>query len=179
MIARPWSSGPSCSRRCCGSVRRQSLDAGAVDSILRGGAGVRCAFCSRAGAFDAAARTRSARLLTTDPARQLDESWWAAQNPALVSGGVSFGWLRAAFQSVALLERSGYLEAIRTPLMVLASGDDRIVDLSATQAACARLPHAAMHIIAGAQHELLRERDALRMATLRQIRDFLRAPTAP
>lgn len=143
------------------------------------GLGFGAHFAPGQGPFDAAARTRSARLLTTDPARQLDESWWAAQNPALVSGGVSFGWLRAAFQSVALLERPGYLEAIRTPLMVLASGDDRIVDLSATQAACARLPHAAMHIIAGAQHELLRERDALRMAALSQIRDFLRAPTAP
>lgn len=136
-------------------------------------------FAPGQGPFDAEARTRSARLLTTDPARQTDESWWAAQNPALVSGGVSFGWLHAAFRSIALLESPGYVEAIRTPLVVLASGDDRIVDLSATRAACARLPHAALHVIAGAQHELLRERDALRMAALGQIRDFLLAPTAP
>ncbi len=125
------------------------------------------------GPFDATVRTQSARFLTTDPARQTDESWWAAQNPALVSGGVSFGWLQAAFRSVALLESPGYLEAIQTPLLVLAAGADRIVDLPATERACKRLPQAVLHIVAGAQHELLREQDSIRTAALSQIRDYL------
>lgn len=136
-------------------------------------------FAPGQGPFHTAERTRGARYLTADPARQTDESWWAAANPALVSGGVSFGWLQAAFRSVALLETSGYLEAIQTPILILASGADRIVDLAATRAASARLPGATLQVIPEAQHELLREVDALRTPTLARIQNFLLAPTAP
>src|SRR5262249_15970954 len=48
-----------------------------------------------------------------------------SENPELLLGGVTFGWLDAAFRSIALLQRPEYLRRITTPLLMFAAADDR------------------------------------------------------
>jgi lysophospholipase len=52
--------------------------------------------------------------LTSDKARFDQEGAAIAANPALAIGGASFGWLKAAFQSCAILASAGYAESIAT-----------------------------------------------------------------
>lgn len=109
-----------------------------------------------------AARARAFSFLTSDPGRYADEAWQLAENPALALGGVSWGWLDAAFRSSALLTKPGYPEAIPTPVLFVLGGADRVVDNAATRALAARMPAAETVDIEGARHEILRERDDLR-----------------
>lgn len=113
------------------------------------------------------------RLLTSDAERAGDEYWWARHNSELVRGGVSYGWLRAAMESVRIINAPGYLEAIRTPLLILLPGEEKLVSTSAADRASERLPNARLEHVAKARHELLRERDSVRAAVLDRIHRYL------
>ena len=114
------------------------------------------------------------QLLTHDAARYSDEGWWVKQNPALGIGGVTNGWLTSAFASIDAVFAPGVLERTLTPLLILAAGDEGIVDNAATARAAARLPNATLEVVAGGFHELLREVDGVRAGVLAKIDGFLR-----
>jgi lysophospholipase len=114
-----------------------------------------------------------AALLTHDMARWADEAHWFARCPELELGPPSWGWLRAALQSVERLEADGVLERIKLPMLLLMAGKDRLVANGAIQRAAARLPHARTLLIAGAYHELLREADGYRDQAMNAIDGFL------
>ena len=111
--------------------------------------------------------------LSSDPERYGDEAWWAEHVPAVSMGSATWGWLNAAFASVAVLRRD--LTRIATPLLVLIPEVDRLVDNAATRAAVGVLPAARIAVVAGAGHELLREADARRAAVLARITAFFEA----
>lgn len=115
-------------------------------------------------------------VLTADPARyDVLQRDWAAQ-PALRLGGVTFGWLRAAFRAMDALRagRAG-LDRVTTPVLILSAPQDRVVD-AASHAVVARLFCDARVVdIPGAAHELLMERDGLRNQAWRAIDGFLSA----
>lgn len=113
------------------------------------------------------------RRLSSDPDRVTDEAYWIEQNPALRIGGVTNGWVAAAFASIDTLAAPGVLEAVTTPLLILAAANDRLVDGAAAARLAKRLPHARVAVIAGAAHELLRETDAIRDPVLARIDEFL------
>jgi lysophospholipase len=98
--------------------------------------------------------------LTTSPERYAADIQWLRDTPALVVGGVTWGWLCAAVASVQALRP----EALTMPVLVALAGDERIVDNAAIRAFAARLPQGTLLEVAGAQHELLRERDGGRLA---------------
>ncbi len=126
-------------------------------------------------------------LLTTDPDRYADEAWWVRQMPALALGGITWGWLDAAFRSLAMIfaappEARGTgegadarprLQRITTPMLIVIPQDDGLVDNGVTRRALALMPLARLVEIADAGHELLRERDAVRAAVLAQLTGFL------
>ncbi|WP_221793140.1 alpha/beta fold hydrolase [Aquisediminimonas sediminicola] len=114
-----------------------------------------------------------AQLLTHDADRYADEQDWIARQPSLELGPPSWGWLRAAFRSLALLHRPGMLERIDTPLLMMMAGRDRLVANRATQAAAARLADVRTLMIDGAFHELLRETDQYRDQAMNAIDAFL------
>lgn len=120
-----------------------------------------------------AGRTGPARqqLLTGDADRFSDEGWWVAQNADLRLGGVTWGWLDAAFASLGMLATQ--LDRITTPLLILAAEHDRLVDSAAAARIGRTLPNARVERIDGAAHELLRERDAVRDAVLARIDEYL------
>ena len=113
-----------------------------------------------------------ASLLTHDAERYSDEAWWIDHAPALEIGGVTNGWIASAFASIDALHAPGVVEGVTLPLIVLAAGNEGLVDNAATARAVARIPGATMEIFANAGHELIREVDPVRDAALGRIAAF-------
>jgi lysophospholipase len=111
--------------------------------------------------------------LTGCPVRYAEDDARLVAMPAMQLGGVTWGWLRAALRSVAVLERPGFAEALATPVLMLLAGEERIVTNSAARAFAARLPNGQVMEVPGARHELLREHDAVRLAVWAAIDRFL------
>ncbi|MBW8784325.1 MAG: alpha/beta hydrolase [Novosphingobium sp.] len=120
-------------------------------------------------------------LLTHDPARYADESWWRERRPELVMGPASWGWVISAGASIRALERHGVLERVTTPVLILGVEGDRLVNFGAIVRAARRLPHAELVRFGGeAHHEILREMDPVRERALGAIDAFLdRVAPAP
>lgn len=116
--------------------------------------------------------TRSPRL-TSDTARYAVEGWWRQAEPGLAMGGVTWGWLAAAFASIDRLMTPGVLEKIEQPVLLLSSGRDRLIDVAAVQEAARCLPNARLQLFPNAGHELIRESDPIRDRVLAAIQAFL------
>ncbi len=114
------------------------------------------------------------RLLTHDDDRYSDELWWRAYRPELSMGPGSWGWVERAYASMRLLEKPGVLEAVQTPVLVIATDHDKLVDFGAIERAVRRLPRGELFIFGEeAHHEILREVDAVRDLALEAIDGFL------
>jgi len=100
--------------------------------------------------------------LTSDPQRFRDEQQAIAANPHLALGGVTYGWLKASLESVDILKGVGYPEAVRTPVLIVGAGSDRVVSLTAQERICDRLPGGRVRVIPQARHEILKETDRFR-----------------
>jgi lysophospholipase len=112
-------------------------------------------------------------LLTHDLDRYADELWWRAARPELVMGPGSWGWVAAAIASIRLLDRPGALESVNTPVLLLATTADRLVDSGAIERAARRLPHGdLLRFGTEARHEILRETDPVRDKALAAIDAF-------
>lgn len=96
-----------------------------------------------------------------------------SENPELVLGGVTFGWLDAAFRSIALLRKPEYLRDITTPLLVFAAMDDRVVNISAIEHAARDLPNCQLVHLHGSRHEVMHESDRVRDEFWRHVDAFL------
>jgi lysophospholipase len=118
------------------------------------------------------------RRLTGCVDRHADSAWWKDRRPELGLGPPSWGWIAAAYASIARLDRPGVLEQVALPILLLAPAQDRLVRTAAIRAAAARLPNAELIVAPQGAHELLREVDAVRIPLFVAIDDFLekRAP---
>jgi lysophospholipase len=112
--------------------------------------------------------------LTSDADRFADEAAVIDANPQLAVGGVTFGWLNAAIQSIDLVAQSGYVEAIQTPVLLAVAGLEKLVRPDLAKAIAARLPHGALLDVPAGRHELLKERDSLRAPLLERLIPILR-----
>jgi lysophospholipase len=113
-------------------------------------------------------------FLTGCPDRYSDELWWWEKSPAFNLGPPSWGWLKAAFVSSASLTPAK-LAGVETPVLVLGTERDRLVSPAAIRAAAARLPNAELMMFDDSAHEILRERDEVRLRALARIDAFLDA----
>jgi lysophospholipase len=100
--------------------------------------------------------------VTSDRARFARTQNLLAANPALRLAGPSWGWLEAAYRSMAAMRRPGFAESITTPCLVLGAGRDRIVSTAAIRDFANRLPHGTYIELADAEHEILMENDSIR-----------------
>lgn len=113
-------------------------------------------------------------LLTHDADRYADEHWWRVAVPETALGPGSWRWVERAYTSFLGLAQPGVLEAVTTPLLILAAGTDKLVSAKATIRDAVRLPNATLHVYGPeAAHELLREADAVRNDALARIDAFL------
>jgi lysophospholipase len=113
-------------------------------------------------------------LLTHDADRYADEGWWRETRPELVMGPGSWGWTAAALASIRVLGRPGVLESVETPVFIVATTADRLVEYGAIARAARRLPRGELLTLgAEARHEILREADSVRNQALGAIDAFL------
>lgn len=103
-----------------------------------------------------------ANPLTHDPARYTRTQGIIDANPGLALGSPTFGWLDAAYRSMAMLDAPQFCAAIKLPAIMIHGSEERI-SLPRHQARLAsRLGNCETVCIAGARHEILQETDDLR-----------------
>lgn len=124
--------------------------------------GCRASYAAGGGDYDPGARTFENNRLTGDPDRYFDTVVKLTENPDLAVGGLTYGWLGAAFRSIDILAAPGYVERITTPVLIASSADERVVSRTAQKKLCSRLQDCRFVDIMHAKHELLRERDPVR-----------------
>ncbi|MBU1571472.1 MAG: alpha/beta hydrolase [Proteobacteria bacterium] len=112
--------------------------------------------------------------LTSDPVRFMDEHRAIESNPDLSLGGVTYGWLAAAFDSIDLLLGKGYAERISTPVFIISAGRDKIVSEAAQKVICSRMRKCQFVSIPDSYHEILKERDKVRNIFWREFDGFIR-----
>jgi lysophospholipase len=113
--------------------------------------------------------------LTSDPARHAVQTALYTDNPLLQAGAATFGWLDAAFRSIAILNGESYLGSIATPVLMGIAGADRVVDIPAQERVARLLPQARVVHIPAARHEIWMERDDLRIVWKDAVVEFLNA----
>lgn len=101
-------------------------------------------------------------ILTSDPERFGRNKAVIALAPELALGSPTVAWLRAAYRSCAMLADPEFATLVRVPLLLVGAGDDHIVSSLAIEQFASRLKIGARVVIAGAQHEILQERDEFR-----------------
>lgn len=111
-------------------------------------------------------------FLTSCADRYDDELWWWGKNPRFNLGAPSWGWLKAAFQSCAALTPAK-LAGVETPVLLIGTERDRLVSPAAIRRAASQLPNAELVMYDDSAHEILRERDAVRLRALEAIDAFL------
>ncbi|MFL6846366.1 MAG: alpha/beta hydrolase [Allosphingosinicella sp.] len=111
-------------------------------------------------------------FLTGCKDRYEDELWWWEKEPDFNLAAPTWGWLRAAYASCAALTPAK-LAKVETPVLLLGAEHDRLVSAPAIRDAARHLPHAELVMFDDSAHEILRERDAVRLEALARIDDFL------
>lgn len=101
--------------------------------------------------------------LTSCPERFAASTMLLRSLPGVHLGGCTWGWLRAATQSQAVLQREETVRRISMATLVAIPGADRMVDNRTTRAFVRRLPQGESLELPGARHELLREHDRYRL----------------
>jgi lysophospholipase len=82
--------------------------------------------------------------------------------PQLALGGPTIGWVRAAAQSMQMINGFGFPPKVHVPVLIIAAGEDRVVSNLAIEELAMQLKAGARVVIDGARHELLQEREGLR-----------------
>jgi lysophospholipase len=111
-------------------------------------------------------------ILTSCADRYDDELWWWEKQPRFNLGAPSWGWLKAAFQSCAALTPAK-LAGVTIPVLLIGTERDRLVSPAATRRAASQLPKAELVMYDDSAHEILRERDEVRLRALAAIDAFL------
>ena len=114
--------------------------------------------------------------LTSDAERFGDEAALIDACADVALGGVTWGWLKAAEESIRILDRPDYAATITTPSLILAGGQDRVVWTPAAERLAARMPYGRFELIAEARHEILKETDSVRARFWRLFDAFIAEP---
>ena len=141
-------------------LRPPKLIRGLVESLDALGLGG--AFAPGGGNAIGALAPFAGNVLTSDPLRYARTASVVKADPSIALGGLTVGWLHAAFRQMRRFEDPDFPRATTVPTLVLASGADRVTDTRATERFSERLRAGRLIVIDGAEHELLMERDVFR-----------------
>ncbi|MFI5015524.1 MAG: alpha/beta fold hydrolase [Hyphomicrobiales bacterium] len=146
--------------------------AGAVATTLSGLGGGRM-FVPGGGSGSISAKPFEGNRLSTDFRRYQRNAAVLAAAPDLAIGDPTVDWLASACRTMRALSDPHFPRKIGTPLLILASGADRVVSTAATERFASRLKTGEAIIIKGARHELLMESDICRNQALAAIDAFI------
>jgi lysophospholipase len=74
-------------------------------------------------------------------------------------GGATWGWVEFALELSAEIQKPGAVEAVKTPLVAFAAGEEALVDNTLIRNFADRAPNGALVEVSGARHELFMETD--------------------
>ena len=141
---------------------------GALAGLLTGvGQGERVARTSSAGP-----EPFEGNIVTHDRARHDRFQDQLIACPDLALGGLTWGWLDFAGRAIKILQKGNGVLSIATPVVIVAAGDDRVVENAGSRRGAARVPGARYIEIAGAYHEILQETDDLQAPFWREFDDL-------
>jgi lysophospholipase len=113
------------------------------------------------------------RILTHDDDRYGDELFWWQARPEVKLGPPSWHWVERAIASTRMLNEPSVLEAITTPVLLMATTADRLIDTKRIIRDAKRLPDSELLLFGDeAAHELLREADPVRDRCMAAIAAF-------
>jgi lysophospholipase len=101
--------------------------------------------------------------LSLDQRRWNRDSAVLETHPSLGVGGPTYGWLRAAMKSMGALHKTKADNGFRCPVLIVAAGLDQVVDVEATHRFSYNMTGVSMVVIREAMHEILLERDDVRV----------------
>jgi lysophospholipase len=102
-------------------------------------------------------------VLTSDPVRYAKSANVLAADPSLGIGWWTVGWAHAALRLWKRFDDPDYARQVPgPPMLVIASGDDQVVDSRAIERFVSRLRTGRLIVVDGARHEILVERDVFR-----------------
>ena len=107
-------------------------------------------------------RPFAGNVFTTDAARFARIAGLVEAAPQLFLGGPTVGWIYAAFRAMRRFDDPNFPRRANTPILIVASGADRVTDTAAAERFAANLRGGHIIVIDGAEHEILIEQDALR-----------------
>lgn len=100
--------------------------------------------------------------LTSDKRRFLRDTGTLEKFPQLKVGGPTYGWLRAALKSLDELQNWPRNRGPNCPTMIIAAGEDRVVNNKGTFAFVERVPGISLLTLVESRHEILMEQDMIR-----------------
>jgi lysophospholipase len=106
--------------------------------------------------------TFDTQLVTSDQTRFQQTQDFLKNHPDLRLAGPTWGWLEAAYRSMARVSAPGFAEAIPMPVLVAGPGKDRICLTPATKTFTARMPKGEYLDLPDSEHEILMENDSIR-----------------
>lgn len=117
--------------------------------------------------------------LTSDRRRYRTERRCFRETPELALGGVTYGWVNAAFTSMETLFRPETAGRVSIPVLMVGAGRESVVSNRAQARFARLLPRCRRVVIPGARHEVLRERDEFRSSFWRLFDDFCQREIRP
>lgn len=112
--------------------------------------------------------TFETNIVTHDPRRYARNRALYDAEPGFRLNAGTWGWLDFAFSASRWLKTAEGPTQIDYPVLVVAAGDEKLVDNGDQQQIVARIPHGRWTVIPGAYHELLQETDEVRAAFWRE-----------
>ncbi len=118
-------------------------------------------------------------ILTHDRARFERFAAQLRAHPDLAIGAATWGWVDYALSAGTVLMRPESASAVRLPFSVVASGQDKLVMSAFAKRFTEATPRGHYLEIAGAEHEILMEKDPIRALFWRRFDDLIAGISAP
>ncbi len=115
------------------------------------------------GDYDPDKQTFQGNKLTSDARRFNDHVRAVKKNTDLAVGGVTYGWLLAAFESIDIVKSPQFAAGITKPVLVAGAQCDSIVSVGAQKRICAMMPDCTFYLIKDARHEILKESGSVQL----------------
>lgn len=110
-----------------------------------------------------------------DRGRALMAQAWLLKDPKLRSGGSTNAYVAELFRSSDLEQSPGWMEAIRTPILIGQTPNDKIANSKVMSDACRRLPTCTLISFQGAGHALFTDSDNARSRWMNALFSFFEA----
>ncbi len=80
-------------------------------------------------------------------------------NPDIIVGGVTFGWVKASLDSIGYLNQPDTLKKINVPIHIYAADEEEVVNNAPLDFVSKHIPNCRYEILQGTRHQLLAERE--------------------